>query len=73
MMDQAVHRHIDAWWNDNRCTEVFTLSRLPLQQQPTDQGTAPPNDQQGQPASQPAGQPALSTNGTGGISASMIA
>ena len=70
-MDQAIHRCIDAWRNDARCTEVLTLGRLPSrsQQQPTDQGTAPPDDQQGQPANQPAGQPVPSTSDTGGTSA----
>ena len=48
MMDQAIHRCIDAWWDDPRCTEVLTLGRLPPQQQLTDQDTAaPPTDQQG--------------------------
>ena len=49
----------------------MTLGRSPprSQQQPTDQGTAPPDDQQGQPANQPAGQPTPSTSDTGGTSA----
>ena len=71
MMDQVIRRCIDAWKNDDRCTEVLTLGRLPprQQQQPTDQGTAPPDDQQGQPANQPAHQPIPSTSETGGTSA----
>ena len=69
MTGQAICRCIDAWRNDARCTEVLTLGRLPPQQQPTDQGTAPSDDQQGQPANQPAGQPASSTSDTGGASA----
>ena len=41
MTDQAVRRCIDAWRDDERCTEVLTLGRLPpRQQQPTDQGAA---------------------------------
>ena len=58
IMNQAIRRCIDAWRNDARCTEVFTLGRLPPQQQPTDQGTAPP-----------AGKPVPSTSDTGGTSA----
>ena len=62
MMDQAIHRCIDAWRNDARCTEVLTLGRLPPQQRSTDQDTAaPPADQQRQPAP--------STSDTGGTPA----
>ena len=59
MTDQAVRRCIDAWRDDERCTEVLTLGRLPpKQQEPTDQGASA--------ADQPTDQPTPSTSGTGG-------
>ena len=59
MTDQAVRRCIDAWRNDERCTEVLTLGRLPPRQQQL-------TDQEAGAADQPTDQPTSSTSGTGG-------